>query len=901
MTAQELSDEIQAHVAHGVAELTQRYFPGFYLPRIFNGFAMTDDVRADWAYVLGYLQAGGLHEVGGCQITEAIRRVLHGIDGPATQVFSSYRVAECLLHYGPFVDNPLLETLSEAEKRNLAAACDSSSIYDPATGFLSRDPARRSRLPSNYYAVLARCEEGRRRLGLLPDPTIAEAALAKTRQLFERSELGFLDDSLEGAGRYDIYSADMLLFVEPLAEQVGPSTWRQSLQRHVQLLETMALPNGSSFAWGRSTGVLSICLTLELAGAALRHGVASSPERMVGLARHAFRQLTGWFEEGLITAHKNRSPYRYRGPHRRLQLTLDCLGKIAYAAAALRDSQFHGQAEERLDRLFPDCDSFVSFDRRPTGLWVFRNRFFDFQYAFVPGNNADYVPAPRSPGFLENPVDSPLLTWVPRILANGKEYTVAGLPTHLHKTTHGFSATWSHFAPADATDHPPPLAGERKLQVQVKNRSIEIDETWRFDTPPDGISLAIPEAHRPLQVQVQEHSGPFRQWSAQVAGNPAWRSFWGEIQRVYEFDFTPASLVQLRFRVRPRLRVITTPGTHDYVRALYNAMPENEIQEIPIESQQSLDQPGLIQALTEADVLHLGWPEHLITVGDRTAEAYLRDYLALIAEIRQRPIRVVWTLHNRLPHRDAINAATSATIYRAWAETADALIHHSHWGLQTMKAEWQFRADARHAVIPHGHYGEVMGPDLPATRCEAEKRLGLSPSVLRFGVIGRPQPEKQVGLIMNAFTRTTQSDRELLVTALLPEDTVPEDRRIRTIPRTGWLSRSTLTHQLTACDALIAANSGDRYLTSGQVADAIGLGIPMIVPEWEFFREILGDAAIVYGTTEDDLRRCLEGLSFAEIERAAAAARALQKNYAWEQLARQTLDLFEQLDQTTVD
>jgi glycosyltransferase involved in cell wall biosynthesis len=296
----------------------------------------------------------------------------------------------------------------------------------------------------------------------------------------------------------------------------------------------------------------------------------------------------------------------------------------------------------------------------------------------------------------------------------------------------------------------------------------------------------------------------------------------------------------------------------------------------------------------------LGWPEHLVETGDRTAEAYLHDYLALIAEVGQRPIRVVWTLHNRLPHRDAFDAETSIAIYRAWAETADALIHHSAWGRETMRADLPFRGDAHHTVIPHGHYGAVMAPDLPSSRHQAEARLGLSPSALRFGIIGRPQPEKQVGLIMKAFARTSQADRQLLVTALRPEDPVPQDRRIRPIPRTGWLSRATLTHQLAACDALIAATSGDRYLTSGQVADAVGLGIPMIVPEWSFFREILGDAAIVYGSSEDDLHQCLERLSPADVSRASAAARALQPTYAWDQLAQQTLALFERLDHPMV-
>ena len=51
----------------------------------------------------------------------------------------------------------------------------------------------------------------------------------------------------------------------------------------------------------------------------------------------ATRDLPRWFAgDGVITAHQRRDTYGYRGPHRRLQMTLDCLGKLVDAALALR-------------------------------------------------------------------------------------------------------------------------------------------------------------------------------------------------------------------------------------------------------------------------------------------------------------------------------------------------------------------------------------------------------------------------------------------------------------------------------------------------------------------------------------------------------------------------------------
>ena len=52
--------------------------------------------------------------------------------------------------------------------------------------------------------------------------------------------------------------------------------------------------------------------------------------RVLGLVRHAFEQFKGWIADDLISAHRYRHTFRYRGPHRLLGMTLDCLGKLLY-------------------------------------------------------------------------------------------------------------------------------------------------------------------------------------------------------------------------------------------------------------------------------------------------------------------------------------------------------------------------------------------------------------------------------------------------------------------------------------------------------------------------------------------------------------------------------------------
>jgi hypothetical protein len=97
------------------------------------------------------------------------------------------------------------------------------------------------------------------------------------------------------------------------------------------------------------------------------------------------------------------------------------------------------------------------------------------------------------------------------------------------------------------------------------------------------------------------------------------------------------------------------------------------------------------------------------------------------------------------------------------------------------------------------------------------------------------------------------------------------------------------------CDLLIAAHTGDTYLTSGLVGDAVALGLTMLVPEWEYFREIMGPAALYHDNTLAGLTRALRELTPAQVQSAQAHSRALQDAYSPHRLAGQLLGIFQNL------
>jgi len=102
----------------------------------------------------GHLQRGGVEQIAGAPVDEVVRTLLAGIDGDRTHTFFSYRVAETVLQWGPWDDNPLLGPLDDRERSNVATACDSSEWIELAGG-VDKVLARAEQLLADGDARLA--------------------------------------------------------------------------------------------------------------------------------------------------------------------------------------------------------------------------------------------------------------------------------------------------------------------------------------------------------------------------------------------------------------------------------------------------------------------------------------------------------------------------------------------------------------------------------------------------------------------------------------------------------------------------------------------------------------------------------------------------------------------------
>jgi len=263
-------------------------------------------------------------------------------------------------------------------------------------------------------------------------------------------------------------------------------------------------------------------------------------------------------------------------------------------------------------------------------------------------------------------------------------------------------------------------------------------------------------------------------------------------------------------------------------------------------------------------------------------------------ELADHDLPVVWTAHNLTPHEK--RPETFDPIYAAWADAADAVIHHSAWGEARMRERYRFGPDCRHEVIPHGHFGGLWEGAGRPDRAEAERRLGLSPSPLRIGIVGAPRAEKLVQVVLDAVATCDRKDVELVCWSLGPDDTVPDDPRITVAKRYRMVDRVAYATRLAACDVLALVFDPDgEMLATGAAADATGLGLPALRSDWGYLVEALGDGAVPAGHTVTSVAATIDGLTPGVLAAARAGAERRRTELDWTVLADRTADLFERV------
>ena len=150
------------------------------------------------------------------------------------------------------------------------------------------------------------------------------------------------------------------------------------------------------------------------------------------------------------------------------------------------------------------------------------------------------------------------------------------------------------------------------------------------------------------------------------------------------------------------------------------------------------------------DILHLHWTgPYLKGRGRPMFAVYAAKFLADLALVRRAGCRIVWTLHNLLPH-EARFRRLELFLRRGICRIASAVIVHGACGRDEAVAALRCPAE-KIAVVPHGHYRAAYGPAMEAA--EARRRLGLPLNARVLLFFGFLRPYKGLESLIAAWRK----------------------------------------------------------------------------------------------------------------------------------------------------
>lgn len=283
-----------------------------------------------------------------------------------------------------------------------------------------------------------------------------------------------------------------------------------------------------------------------------------------------------------------------------------------------------------------------------------------------------------------------------------------------------------------------------------------------------------------------------------------------------------------------------------------------------------------------------------------------RDWLAFHAFKRMMPgARWVVTVHNVLPHEVARGEPWA---YRRLYRAADGLIVHSHATKLRLIKLMGGDFDKPVAVIPHGHYGEITGVDLPS-RGEAMATLKLDPAHRYLVCFGAIRPYKGIDMLLWAAARIAEWPEDVkvlvighLLTGVSEEELVSLRSELgledRVVFKFGYVAEEHIPHVFAATDlSLLPYRNIDQ---SGVLMAALAAGAPVLCTPVGAFPEVV---EMAFGFLARDVS--IKGVA-AALENAfavrdqwpsmgAAAKAAAEEKYGWDRIAGQTLEFYEQL------
>ena len=295
--------------------------------------------------------------------------------------------------------------------------------------------------------------------------------------------------------------------------------------------------------------------------------------------------------------------------------------------------------------------------------------------------------------------------------------------------------------------------------------------------------------------------------------------------------------------------------TNPYQDMLYKTFRDHRTAAFPIGQLSLLDQSLPAKEGTRR-VLHIHWTAPILGPAETEADALtnLDSALGSIERFKEGGGKVVWTIHNELPH-EVRYRTLEIHLRNELTRRADMIHVMCHETIDILHDLYPVPTE-RTVVIPHSGYVGVY-PDA-ADRELCRHRLGVNPDDIVLLALGGIRPYKRIDALVGAFDRALarQPKLRLLVVGkpgrFIGLRDLQElcDSHPRIISSFNEIAAEDLQHFYKACDVAVLAHRD--ALNSGALMLAYSFGRPVIAPRVGCLDEALTEEASIAYSPGDD-------------------------------------------------
>ncbi len=303
----------------------------------------------------------------------------------------------------------------------------------------------------------------------------------------------------------------------------------------------------------------------------------------------------------------------------------------------------------------------------------------------------------------------------------------------------------------------------------------------------------------------------------------------------------------------------------------------------------------LLKRLKGYDLFHLHWTYSFrIPRLNRSLSRFLMQYysIATVCWIKLLGYRLVWTVHDHLPHAD--NFRSARTVNKCISGLADAVIVHSEQTILQMQ-EIGLRT-SRAVVIPIGSYGNIYVSNLDDAQAREQLQIGEGEFVfLFFGLIRR---YKGVDQLIDAFLELDRPDTRLLIAGECTENSLEASlcsaRKHSGISiHEGFIPNDEVATYFQASNVVCLPFR--ETTTSSTALLALSFGRPLLAPSLGIIRELPAETGFYYDPLLpngllDSMRNSLT--ERADLPRRGEAGKKYSDGLSWDAIAAATHQLY---------